>query len=95
MSASSAKTIKPLSIRPNSQQKRVIAQAAKLLNVSVSQFVLQRAYLDAQAVIAEQTRFGLNDDQWAKFIAALDAPPKELPRLKKLLQEPGVFDARR
>lgn len=92
MSTSSSKAVQPLSIRPNSQQKRVIAQAAKLLNVSVSQFVLQRAYLDAQAVIAEQTRFGLNDEQWTRFIAVLDEPPKELPRLKKLLQEPGVFD---
>ena len=95
MATTSAKTVPPLSIRPNSQQKRVISQAAKLLNVSVSQFVLQRAYLDAQAVLAEQTRFGLNDEQWTKFMAALDAPPRELPRLKKLLQEPGVFDGQR
>lgn len=95
MSSASTKAVQPLSIRPNSQQKRVIAQAAKLLNVSVSQFVLQRAYLDAQAVIAEQTRFGLNDEQWASFLAVLDAPPKELPRLRKLLQEPGVFDGDR
>lgn len=95
MSTSSAKAVRPLSIRPSVQQQRVIAQAAKLLNVSVSQFVLQRAYLDAQAVIAEQTRFGLNDEQWTKFLQALDAPPKELPRLRKLLQEPGIFDGKR
>ncbi len=95
MPTSSAKVVQPLSIRPSPQQKRVIAQAAKLLNVSVSQFVLQRAYLDAQAVIAEQTRFGLNEVQWKSFLAALDAPPKQSSGLKKLLQEPGVFDGDR
>ncbi|MEK6261573.1 MAG: DUF1778 domain-containing protein [Planctomycetota bacterium] len=95
MSTSSAKTVQPLSIRPSSQQKRVIAQAAKLLNVSVSQFILQRAYTDAQAVLAEQTRFGLNDAQWKSFLAALDAPAKQPSGVRKLLQEPGVFDGDR
>ena len=30
---------------------------------------------------ADRTRFGLNADQWLAFLAALDAPPRELPRL--------------
>ena len=95
MASPSSKLVQPLSIRPNSKQRQVIAQAAKLLNLSVSQFVLQRAYLDAQEVLAEQTRFGLNDEQWEKFMAELDAPPKDLPGLRKLLLEPGVFDGPR
>ena len=37
--------------------------------------------------------FSLNAEQWTKFQEALDAPPRELPRLKKLLTEPGYFDA--
>lgn len=33
----------------------------------------------------------LNDQQWEKFQAALDAPERELPNLKKLFSEPSVF----
>jgi uncharacterized protein (DUF1778 family) len=34
----------------------------------------------------------LNDEQWAAFMAALDAPPKPRSRLKRLLTEPGILD---
>jgi uncharacterized protein (DUF1778 family) len=34
----------------------------------------------------------LDADQWEAFMAALDAPPRPLPRLKRLLNEPGFFD---
>jgi len=32
--------------------------------------------------------------QWKTFMAALDATPRPLPRLQRLLKEPGFFDAR-
>ena len=51
--------------------------------------------LDAVACFAEQSRFKLNDAQWKRFLAALNAPPKQRPRLKKLLLKPGVFDGDR
>jgi hypothetical protein len=31
-------------------------------------------------------------DRWAAFVAALETPPRRLPRLAKLLGEPGPFD---
>jgi uncharacterized protein (DUF1778 family) len=81
-----------LNIRATRQQKDVIARAARLLNTTVSNFVLQNAYADAQAVLADQTRFRLPDRQWKRFVEALDAPPKAIPALRKLLTEPGIFD---
>jgi predicted DNA-binding antitoxin AbrB/MazE fold protein len=39
-----------------------------------------------------QAHFTLPPDRWQAFCDALDAPPKALPRLKKLLSEPSVFD---
>jgi hypothetical protein len=30
--------------------------------------------------------------QWKAFLTALDAPLRPLPRLKRLLKEPGFFD---
>jgi hypothetical protein len=37
--------------------------------------------------------FNLNAEQWTTLQAALDAPPRILPRMKKLLTEPGYFDS--
>jgi hypothetical protein len=36
--------------------------------------------------------FDLNAEQWTKFQEAVEAPPRELPALKKLLTEPAYFD---
>ena len=37
-------------------------------------------------------RFVIPADRWDEFCAALDAPAKVIPTLRKLLSEPGVFD---
>jgi uncharacterized protein (DUF1778 family) len=36
--------------------------------------------------------FHLDAKQWEAFQAALDAPPRPLPRFERLLQKPGMFD---
>ena len=36
--------------------------------------------------------FRLDTAKWREFMAVLDKPPKELPRLKRLLNEPGYFN---
>lgn len=42
-------------------------------------------------MLAELRHFELNEEQWNAFCAALDAPPKEIPQLRKLLEKPSVF----
>lgn len=39
-----------------------------------------------------QTVFHLDDEQWDRFMAILDAPPKPIPRLMRLLQEPSILE---
>jgi len=43
-------------------------------------------------VLAEQSHFRLPDKKWREFCKALDAPPKDVPALRKLLTARGVFD---
>jgi len=81
-----------LNIRVSEHEKEVLTRAAEASNTTVSQFVLQKAYAEAQAVLAGQTRFRLPEREWRKFCEALDATPKDVPQLRKLLHEPGVFD---
>ena len=83
---------KRLNIRVSEYEKDVITRAAGALNTTVSNFVLRRAYAEAQAVLAEQSQFRLPEKKWRQFCQALDAPPKDVPALRKLLTEPGVFD---
>jgi len=37
----------------------------------------------------------LSKKQWKEFCDALDAPPKTIPALRRLLTKPGLFDANR
>jgi uncharacterized protein (DUF1778 family) len=60
---------------------------------SVSAFVLESALARADEALADRQNFSLNATQWKAFLAALDAPPRPLPRWGRLLKEPGFFDA--
>lgn len=43
----------------------------------------------------EQTRFELPADEWERFCALLDRPPREIPALRTLLTQPSVLDDQR
>ncbi len=83
------------SIRASATQKRVIAAAARIKDTTISDFVLEQSLTAAQQVIADQVQFRLPKKQWKKFCDALDAPPKTIPALRRLLTKPGLFDANR
>ena len=89
--SSSVKATKvQLRLRPD--QKAVLARAAQLRQTSLSQFMLEHAYEAAQQVLAEQVDLVLPPAEWQAFCKALDAPPRPIPALQKLLTEPSVFD---
>lgn len=44
---------------------------------------------------ADQAHFALSPDRWQAFCEALDAPPRDIPALRKLLTEGSLFDDRR
>jgi uncharacterized protein (DUF1778 family) len=79
-----------LRLRPD--QKAVLARAAELRQTSLSNFMLEHAYEAAQEVLAEQVDIVMPSAEWAAFCKALDAPPRSIPALKKLLNRPSVFD---
>jgi uncharacterized protein (DUF1778 family) len=81
-----------LDLRLTPTDKRVLQIAATAVRQSVSEFVLESALSRAEETLPDRQRFGLNIEQWAQFQAALDAPPRSLPRLAVLLSEPSVFE---
>ncbi len=81
-----------LNIRVSQHEKETLARAAELENTTISNFVLERAYVEAQALLADQNRFRLSNEAWRAFCAALDAPPKSVAQLRRLMHQRGVFD---
>src|SRR6267142_4055100 len=81
-----------LELRRTPEAKRVLNAAAQASRRSVSEFVLESALDRAQEALPERQHFGLDAARWKAFLAALDAPPRPLPRLQRLLTEPSVFE---
>jgi uncharacterized protein (DUF1778 family) len=81
-----------LDLRISPTEKARLQAAAAATNRSVSEFVLQSALSDAADALADRREFFLNAEQWAAFQAALDAPPRALPRQREFLSKPGFFD---
>ena len=82
-----------LDLRLTRNAKRTLQAAAAASRRSVSEFVLESALARADEALADRRTFRLNATQWKAFLAALDASPRPLPRLERLLKEPGFFDA--
>jgi uncharacterized protein (DUF1778 family) len=80
-----------LDLRLTVQAKHTLATAAQAQRRSLSEFVLESALGRAEEALADRRVFQLPPEKWAAFVKALDAPPRDLPRLRKLLKEPGVF----
>lgn len=82
-----------IDLRIDPKAKEALQAAAMLRHKTVSEFILENAMSAADEVLAERRDFGLSAEQWEAFQAALDAPPRPLPRLERLMREPGFFDA--
>lgn len=80
-----------LDLRLTVEAKRMLAAAAAAERRSISDFVLESAIGRAEETLADRRSFVLDADRWAAFQAALDAPPREMPRLRRLLDEPSIF----
>lgn len=81
-----------IDLRIHPEAKEALQAAASLRHKSVSEFILESALGAADEVLANRRYFSLNAEQWEAFQAALDAPPRPLPRLERLMREPGIFD---
>lgn len=81
-----------LDLRLSPEAKQTLHAAAIAAHRSVSEFVLDSALAQANETLADRQRFGLTATQWEAFTEALDAPVRDLPRLRRLLSQPSVFE---
>jgi uncharacterized protein (DUF1778 family) len=78
-----------LDLRLTAEAKKTLSAAAAFSQRSVSEFVLESALARAAEALPDRQRFALDAKSWEAFLQALDAPPRSLPRLKRLLAKPG------
>ena len=70
-----------IDVRASTPVKQLLQEAARASHKNVSEFLLDAGIKAAAQTLAE----------WQAFQAALDRPAQSKPRLKQLLQEPGVL----
>ena len=80
-------------MRVSATQKTLLDEASRVTDTTLSEFVLNAATRAAEDVLADRRRFVLPQEQWEAFARLLDAPPRSLPRLRRLLASPSVLDA--
>lgn len=85
MAATAARERISIKLHTDATSRDLIDRAAEALGRNRSEFVLEAARREATAVLLDQRLFLLENQAFRRFTAALDAPPAENPRLRRLL----------
>ncbi len=72
-------------LRMTPAAKRTLQRAATVANKTLTEFLLDTGLNAAADTLADRRVFQLDKKQWDAFMAALAAPPRDNPRLRKLL----------
>ncbi len=80
-----------IDVRTTAPVKQLLQDAARACSKTVSEFLLDAGISAANTELANRRHFVLDDEQWVVFQQALDRPVQDRPRLRKLLNEPGLL----
>jgi len=81
-------------LRATVRDQKLIKVAAARRGVNVTDFILGAAREKAEAALADQTHFVLDDRQWKRFMDALDRPPRVIPQIRKLFAGRTIAESR-
>jgi uncharacterized protein (DUF1778 family) len=77
-----------LNVRVAEADADLFREAAELGHESVSQFLIESGRERAERLLADRTRFVLDDQEWTAFIAALERPAETNAAVVELFQRP-------
>ena len=81
-----------INLRVNRSQKTLIDRAAQALGRNRSDFMLESACREAEAVLLDRRYFALPEEDFKHFTAMLDKPTASNPRLARLLKTKAPWD---
>jgi uncharacterized protein (DUF1778 family) len=85
---------RPVSFRIPEPVLDLVDRAAERTHQDRTTFVVAAALEKAREVLRDQTVFNLTDDQYARFVAALDDPQPANERLKALVRRKALWTER-
>jgi uncharacterized protein (DUF1778 family) len=80
-------------LRMTPSAKQTLQRAATVANKTLTEFLLDRGLEAAYEALADRRAFMLDERQWDEFMARLDAPPADNPRLRALLARTPAWEA--
>jgi uncharacterized protein (DUF1778 family) len=92
MPATAQRRSEKLDLRITPAAKARLQAAAVESEKSLSDFVLESALDQAEQTLQDRRSFLMDARSWKAMQEALDAPPRDLPGMRKLLSRPGFFD---
>lgn len=81
-----------INLRADERKRSLIDRAAERLGKNRSEFMLEAACREATAVLLDQRFFLLEEHAYKRFTAALDKPPAENRRLRRLLVSKAAWN---
>lgn len=91
MSANVVSKSERIDVRASLPVKQLLQEAARAAHKNVSEFLIDAGVQAANQVLASRLRFELSSEKWDAFQTALDQPVTTRPKLKSLLDEPGLL----
>jgi len=88
----SATRTAPINLRALNSQRNLIDHAAAVLGKNRSDFMLEAACREAENVLLDQRLFMLNQVDFEAFDQALEAPVKDNPALRKLIERKAPWE---
>jgi uncharacterized protein (DUF1778 family) len=74
-----------INLRTDEARRALIDRAAEAVGKDRTEFMLDAATREAQSVLLDRQFFQLDDAVFRRFSRALEAPPSDNPRLRRLL----------
>ena len=91
MATATART-RVINLRTDEARRALIDRAAEALGKDRTEFMLDAATREAQSVLLDRRLFHLDEAAFRRFATALDAPPSNNPRLRKLLAKRAPWE---
>lgn len=81
-----------IDLRMTPAAKRTLQHAAAVTNKTLTEFLLDTGLNAALDTLADRRVFQLDEKRWDEFMKALSKPPKDNPRLRKLLARKPAWE---
>ena len=81
-----------INLRAEEGKRALIDRAAEAVGKNRSEFMLDAACREATAVLLDRRFFHLDEKTYKRFMAALDKPPADNPRLRRLLTSKAPWE---